>query len=69
MSGGATPTDPRGSSYTANAGAYCYKPATDNNSYEVCARLEGVGSTVAEQTLCLPTEASTDCDTDLADAS
>ncbi len=65
MSGGATPTDPRGSTYV-NSGAYCYKLNSDGNGYEVCALLEGVGTDTATSSICLPTEGSTVCDTDLA---
>ncbi|TRZ77963.1 type II secretion system protein [bacterium] len=59
MSGGATPTDPRGATYV-NGGDYCYK--LNGDVYEVCALLEGIGTDVASSSLCLPTEDSVVCD-------
>lgn len=71
MSGGATPTDPRGATYpnATIAGSYCYKLNSDGNGYEICALLEGIGTDTETSSLCLPTEDSTVCDADLAPAS
>ena len=61
MSGGATPTDPRGSSYV-NSGNYCYKKS--GTSYEICAYLEQTSATTTiARSFCLPTEGSSICDT------